>query len=52
MSIEYTKPTATDLGSFATRTQSIIDKTAGNSDVIVISGVNVPVPGSSVTGVH
>jgi hypothetical protein len=51
MEERYDAPKVTDLGNFAERTQDIITKTAGNSDVIVIGGASVPVPGSSVLGV-
>ena len=47
----YEAPTIVDLGSVHELTLSIIHKSAGSGDVIVINGVSIPVPGGGVIGV-
>lgn len=43
----YAAPAITDIGSVHELTLSTIIKTSGSGDVIVISGVPVPVPGKT-----
>lgn len=47
----YSPPTMVELGTVSELTRSIITKTAGTGDVIVINGQETPIPGGSVTGV-
>ena len=48
---EYEAPMVTELGSLDDLTLDTIHKSSGTGDVIVISGVSIPVPGGSVTSV-
>ena len=47
----YEVPSITDFGSVHELTLSVIHKTAGTGDVIVINGISIPVPGGTVTSV-
>ena len=47
----YEAPKVTQLGSVQELTQSVIHKTAGSGDVIVIDGQSISVPGKGVTSV-
>jgi hypothetical protein len=47
----YTAPQVSRLGSLADLTQSVITKSAGSGDVIVINGQSTSVPGGGVIGV-
>jgi hypothetical protein len=47
----YSKPAVADVGSLHDLTLSTINKSSGNSDVIVINGQTVSAPGGTVTGV-
>jgi hypothetical protein len=49
MNAIYAKPTINEVGSLADVTLSIINKTAGSGDVIVINGISEPVDGGTVT---
>ncbi len=48
---EYEAPEVSELGSLDELTESVIHKTAGTGDVIVINGVSISEEGGSVTGV-
>jgi hypothetical protein len=44
----YTAPAVTDLGTVSDMTLTEISKTGTTGDTIVVNGVSIPVPGSSV----
>jgi len=45
---DYEAPKITQLGSVQDLTQTVIHKSSGSGDVIVIAGESIPVPGGSV----
>jgi hypothetical protein len=47
----YSTPSVKTLGSLHDLTQSVISKTSGSGDVIVIGTTSTPVPGGTVTSV-
>jgi len=46
----YVAPTLTSIGSVSELTLTVINKTAGSGDIIVIDGMSIPVPGGGVIG--
>jgi hypothetical protein len=48
---EYQAPEVSELGSLDELTLSVIHKTSGTGDVIVIGSQQIPVPGGTVTSV-
>lgn len=47
--VAYEAPRVTELGSLDDLTLTKIYKTTGTGDVIIINGVSIPVPGTTVT---
>jgi hypothetical protein len=45
---EYKAPIVTELGTLSELTQTTINKTGVQGDVIVINGQSIPVPGSKI----
>jgi hypothetical protein len=47
----YEAPKITELGRVQDLTLSVITKTSGQGDLLVINGVSTPIPGGTFTGV-